>query len=145
MVKGVVLIDSPSPLNHTPLSDEFIDSIVNIGDLKLASSNRMSFLVKRQFQTNSQMLLKYSPTAGTGPIPQLVLLRSREDYSPSGGPEIPEWLSRGRNHVSAVAGWEEMVGIPVKCIDIEGNHFQPFQSPYVRIGPIFSPTRVLKT
>lgn len=145
VVKGVVLIDSPSPLNHTPLSDELIDSIVNIGDPKLASSNHMNSLVKRQFQMNSQMLLNYSPAAETGPIPQLVLLRSREDYSPSGGPEIPEWLSRGRKLVPAVAGWENIVGVPVKCIDIEGNHFQPFQSPYVRASPIFPPTYVLKT
>jgi thioesterase domain-containing protein/acyl carrier protein len=144
VVKGVVLIDSPSPLNHTPLSDELIDSIVKIGDPNSASSSRMSFLVKRQFQMNSQMLLNYSPDTGTGPNPQLVLLRSREDYSPSGGPEIPEWLSRRGNHLPAIAGWEKIVGAPVKCIDIEGNHFQPFQSPYVRFCPIFA-SHLLKT
>src|SRR6266481_8723975 len=29
-VKGVVLIDSPSPLNHVPLSDALIDSIAKL-------------------------------------------------------------------------------------------------------------------
>jgi iterative type I PKS product template protein len=142
VVKGVVLIDSPSPLNHTPLSDELIDLIVKIGN---PNSNRMSSLVKRQFQMNSQMLLNYSPDTGTSSNPQLVLLRSREDYSPCDGPEIPEWLSRRVNHLPAIAGWEKIVGAPVKCIDIEGNHFQPFQSPYVRVCPIFTPPCLLKT
>jgi thioesterase domain-containing protein/acyl carrier protein len=140
VVKGVVLIDSPNPLNHVPLSDELIDSIVKISDPKSASSNRMTFLVKRQFQMNSQILINYDPAMGSGPNPQLVQLRSREDYSPAGGPEIPEWLSRREEHLLAIAGWEKIVGAPVKCIDIEGNHFQAFQSPYVRVRPISPPT-----
>ncbi|KAF8271958.1 hypothetical protein EI94DRAFT_1796609 [Lactarius quietus] len=131
VVKGVVLIDSPSPLNHVPLSDELIDSIVNTGDPKSASSNRMSFLVKRQFQMNSQILINYDPAMGSGPNPQLVQLHSREGYSPGGGPEIPEWLSRREERLPAITGWEKIVGAPVKCIDIEGNHFQPFQSSYI--------------
>jgi thioesterase domain-containing protein len=145
VVKGVLLIDSPNPLNHVPLSDELIDSIAKLGDPNSASSNRISFLVKRQFQMNSQILLNYDPAMGSGPYPQLVLLRSREDYCASGGLEIPEWLSRRggvADRLSAIAGWEKIVGAPVKCIDIEGNHFQPFQSPYVRVCPIFSPTCV---
>ena len=142
VVKGVVLIDSPSPLDHVPLSDELIEFILKFGDPSLASSNRMSSLVKRQFQINSQILLNYDPAVGSGLYPQLVLLRSREDYCPSGGPEIPEWLSHRGDRLSAMAGWEKIVGVPVKCIDIEGNHFQPFQNPYVRVCSIFAPTCV---
>ena len=139
-VKGVVLIDSPNPLNHVPLSDELIDSIVKLSDPSSASSNRISFLVKRQFQMNSQILFNYNPAMGSGPYPQPVLLRSREDYCPSGGLEVPEWLFRRSDVVdrlSAIAGWEKIVGAPVKCIDIEGNHFQPFQSPYVRVSNLY--------
>ena len=142
VVKGVVLVDSPSPLNHVPLSDELIESIVKLGDPNSASSNRMSFLVKQQFQMNSQLLLNYDPAMGSGPCPQLVLLRSRDGYCPSGGPEIPEWLSHRGDRLSTIAGWEKIVGVPVKCIDIEGNHFQPFKSPYVRVCSIFVPTCV---
>ncbi len=144
VVKGVVLIDSPSPLNHLPLSDELIDYIVKLDGPNSASSNRMSLLVKRQFQMNSQILVSYDPAMGSGPFPQLVLLRSCEDYCPTGGPEIPEWLSRRGDRLSAIMGWEKIVGAPVKCIDIAGNHFQPFQTSFVRVRPIFAP-RVLKT
>ena len=144
VVKGVVLVDSPSPLNHVPLSDELIDYIMKLDGPKSASSDRTSLLIKRQFQMNSQLLVGYNPATGSGPYPQLVLLRSCEDYCPSGGPEIPEWLSRRDDRLSAIVGWEKVVGAPVKCIDIAGNHFQPFQSPYVRVHSIFA-SRVSKT
>jgi hypothetical protein len=121
-----------------------IDSIVKLDGPNTASSNRMSLLVKRQFQMNSQILVSYDPAMGSGPYPQLVLLRSCEDYCPSGGPEIPEWLSRRGDRLSAIVSWEKVVGAPVKCIDIAGNHFQPFESPFVRVRPIFA-SRVLKT
>jgi hypothetical protein len=137
-VKGVVLIDSPSPLNHVPLSDALIESIVvklNRGSL----SSNIGLLVKEQFQTNSRMLLDYNPIAGGGPYPQLVLLCSCENYEPGIGLEVPGWLSnRGDRHsASAAAGWETIVGKPVKCIDIPGHHFQAFHSLYVRVYSVF--------
>ncbi|KAI9443347.1 putative polyketide synthase [Lactarius indigo] len=144
VVKGVVLIDSPSPLNHVPLSDELIDSIVKFDGPNSASSDRRGLLVKRQFQMNSQILVSYDPAMESGPYPQLVLLRSCEGYCPSGGPEIPEWLSLRGDRLSAIVSWEKVVGAPVKCIDIAGNHFQPFLTPFVRDHQIFAP-RMLKT
>ena len=138
VVKGVVLIDSPSPLNHVPLSDELIDSIVKLNGPKSVSSNNISSLIKQQFQLNSHILVNYDPATGNGPNPQLVLLRSCEDYCPDDGPEIPEWLLHRGDRLYAIVGWEKIVGAPVKCIDIAGNHFQPFQSPYVRVRLIFA-------
>lgn len=135
VVKGVVLIDSPSPRNHVPLSDALIESTVKL-DRNPVPSN-IGALVKRQFQMNSRMLIEYDPTAGGGPYPQLVLLCSCENYCPSDGLEIPDWLSNRNNRRSA--GWETIVGVPVKCIEIPGHHFQLFHSPYVRVRPVFSP------
>ncbi|KAI0304291.1 hypothetical protein B0F90DRAFT_1809157 [Multifurca ochricompacta] len=122
-VSGVVLIDSPSPLNH-------------LGSRHTTPSNT-GLLVRRQFQMNSRMLLEYDPTAGSGPYPRLVLLHSRENYCPGGGLDVPDWLSKREDRRSAVAGWETIVGVPVKCIDIPGHHFQPFHSSYVSLCPIF--------
>ena len=134
-VKGVVFIDSPSPLNHVPLSDGLIESVVKL-DHNAAPSN-IGWLVKRQFQMNSQLLLEYDPNMGGGPYPQVVLLRSCENYCPGGSLEIPDWLSNRNSDCST--GWETIVGVPVKCIEIPGHHFQPFQSPYVRVCPFFPP------
>src|SRR5258708_943227 len=129
-VKGVVLIDSPSPLNHVPLSDALIDSIVNFNRSSIPSN--IGLLFKEQFQMNSRMLLDYDPLVGGGPYPQLVLLCSCENYDPGGGLEVPGWLSNGGDRRDAAAGWETISGKPVKCIDIPGHHFQAFHSLYVR-------------
>ncbi|KAI0055306.1 polyketide synthase [Artomyces pyxidatus] len=125
-VKGVVLIDSPSPLNHVPLSDSLIDSVA-----KLDGRNTMSdvgLLVKRQFQMNSRMLGKYDPLAGGGPYPPLVLLRSSEGYNPAGVVDVPLWLADRSDPRQAVAGWETIVGTSVKVIDMPGHHFNPFHT-----------------
>ena len=134
-MKGVVLIDSPSPLNHVPLSDALIDSIVKLNRGSIPSS--IGLLLKEQFQMSSQMLLDYDPLVGCGPYPPLVLLRSCENYDPGGELEVPGWLSNRGDCRSAVAGWETIVGKPVKSIDIPGNHFQAFHNLYVRIRYIF--------
>ncbi len=134
-MKGVVLIDSPSPLNHVPLSDALIDSIAKLNRSSISSS--IGLLVKEQFQMNSRMLLDYNPLVGGGPYPQLVLLCSCENYDPGGGLEVPDWLSNRGDRSSAASGWETIVGKPVKCIDIPGHHFQAFHSVYVRIFSTF--------
>jgi hypothetical protein len=135
-VKGVVLIDSPSPLNHVPLSDALIDSIVKHNRGSVPSS--IGLLIKEQFQMSSRMLLDYDPLVGCGPYPQLVLLRSSENYDPGGDLEVPDWLTNRDDSRSAAAGWETIVGKQVKCIDIPGNHFQAFHNLYVRVCSTFS-------
>jgi hypothetical protein len=134
-VKGVVLIDSPSPLNHVPLSDALIESVVKLNRSSGSGSvpSGIGLLVKEQFQMNSRMLRGYDPAVGGGPYPQLVLLCSCENYDPGGGLEVPGWLSDRGDRRSAAAGWESIVGKPVKCIDIPGHHFQVFHSHYVRV------------
>lgn len=122
-VKGVVLIDSPSPVNHVPLSDALIDSVVNL-DARSAKSE-IGRLVKSQFQMNSRMLGTYDPLAAGGPYPPLVLLRSRDGFNASGVQSVP-WLENRSNPQQAVAGWEGLVSTTVKMWDIPGNHFQPF-------------------
>jgi iterative type I PKS product template protein len=133
IVKGVVLIDSPSPLNHVPLSDALIEAIVKLDRSPVPSD--IGRLVKRQFQMNSQILLEYDPTLGGGPYPPVVLLRSCANYCPGASLEVPDWLSNRDN--SRSTEWETIVGGPVKCIEIPGHHFQPFHSPYVRLSPVF--------
>ena len=85
------------------------------------------------------MLLDYDPLVGCGPYPQLVLLYSCENYDPgSVDVEVPGWLSnRGDRRSAAAAGWETIVGKPVKCIEIPGHHFEAFHNLYVRIRSAF--------
>ncbi|KAJ6614787.1 putative polyketide synthase [Mycena sp. CBHHK59/15] len=109
--QGILLIDSPSPINHIPLSDSLIDTVIDL-DARAARSE-LSALVKKQFSMNARMLGKYVPHATASLCPPLVLLRSSEGFKPTG---------------TSVAGWQSLAHCSVKVLDIPGHHFQPFHS-----------------
>ncbi|KAF8881857.1 beta-ketoacyl synthase [Infundibulicybe gibba] len=123
-VQGILLIDSPSPINHVPLSDSLIDSVVNL-DARSAASE-LGRLVKTQFAMNARMLGRYSPHTTGGPCPPLVMLRSSEGYNPPGVADVPIWLADRSDPHLATVGWEELAKASVKILDIPGHHFQPF-------------------
>lgn len=122
--QGILLIDSPSPINHVPLSDALIDSVVNL-DARSANSD-LGRLVKAQFAMNARMLGKYDPRATGGTCPPLVLLRSSEGFNPPGVPNVPIWLANRSDPSIATAGWESLASGPMKVLDIPGHHFTPF-------------------
>ncbi|KAF8074125.1 putative polyketide synthase [Lyophyllum atratum] len=128
-VQGILLIDSPSPINHIPLSDALIDSILNIDGR--SSSSEMGKLVKAQFSMNARLLGKYHPEPTAGRCPPLVLLRSRDGFRPS-DVDVPAWLSNRSDPERAAAGWVTLSNGRVRVIDIPGHHFQPFQPSNIR-------------
>jgi thioesterase domain-containing protein len=125
-VKGVVLIDAPSPVDHVHLSEALVDFIANM-DPCCANAD-IKRLVKTQLTMNSHMLERYQPNANCAPYPPLVQLRSREPFVADGVDDVPEWLADRTDPRKAYAGWEKIVGVPVRSWDIPGNHFQPFQA-----------------
>lgn len=129
-VQGLLLIDSPNPNNHVPLSEELIESVLNLE--ARSTSSEIARLMKAQFAMNAHMLGKYDPRATGGTCPPIVLLRSRDGYNPSGVPHVPQWLADRTNITLATAGWETLSGAPLKVIDIPGHHFQPFHPSKVR-------------
>ncbi|THH20593.1 hypothetical protein EW146_g801 [Bondarzewia mesenterica] len=129
-VKGVVLIDSPCPLNHVPLSDALLETVARLAGRN--SESHVGRLVKNQFQINSRMLGRYNPISGSGPYPRLVLLRSEQGFKSAGISDMPRWLADRSNPHEAVAGWQSLVGEAVKAFDIPGNHFQPFHTSNTR-------------
>lgn len=130
--QGILLIDSPSPINHVPLSDALIDSVVNL-DARSANSD-LGRLVKAQFAMNARMLGKYDPRATGGTCPPLVLLRSSEGFNPPGVSDVPIWLADRSDPKIATAGWESLASGPVKVLDIPGHHFTPFYPANVSIA-----------
>ncbi|KAF9489009.1 hypothetical protein BDN71DRAFT_370071 [Pleurotus eryngii] len=129
-VLGILLIDSPGPIAHVPLSDSLIDSVVGLETSK--SKSTLARLVKRQFQTNSRMLGRYDPLASNAPCPPIALLRSNEGFNPPGVANVPIWLADRRNTELATEGWRTLSKDPIKVIDIPGNHFEPFHPKNVR-------------
>ena len=132
-VKGVILIDSPNPLNHVPLSLPLIEDIIgnsNSGNLTMNSDVRE--LCKTQFITNAKLLSEYDPykTAGDSdglPLLRLVCLVCRDGYKAPSRVDVPSWLA-DRGDITMIAkGWELVSGSAVQTLDIPGHHFEPFQ------------------
>ncbi|KAJ6479893.1 putative polyketide synthase [Mycena vitilis] len=125
-VKGILLIDPPSPISSVPLSDSLIDTVIDL-DPRMAGSE-LGAMVKKQLSMNASMLGKYVPHATASVCPPLVLLRSSEGFKPAGVEGIPTWLSDRSDPHTSVAGWQSLAHCSVKVLDIPGNHFQPFRS-----------------
>lgn len=136
-VKGIILIDSPCPVNHIPLSDALIDLVIRQDEPKANTSTTATTarLVKSQFRASADLLGRYKPSLGSGPLPRVVLLRSREGYNPAEVAEVPKWLAERGNTTDVVDEWRSLVGAEVKVWDIPGNHFNPFHTANVSISP----------
>ncbi|KAF9219881.1 putative polyketide synthase [Gyrodon lividus] len=127
-VKGVVLIDSPSPSTPPLLSDAIIDHVIRHEERNVDSV--MVPLVMRQFKRNTQLLDAFVPAKQDTQIP-LAFLRSTKGFCPSGIEGIPSWFSERNDAESAVRPWEALVGKPVQVWDIPGHHFEPFSPIHV--------------
>lgn len=75
---------------------------------------------------NARMLGEYDPRVTGGSCPPLVILRSSEGFNPPGVSDVPVWLADRSDPKIATTGWETLAPVPVKVIDIPGNHFTPF-------------------
>lgn len=132
-VQGVLLIDSPCPVNHVPLSESLIETVVTSSSP--SSKSEISQLIKKQFQQNSHMLGLYDPIAGGGPHPKLAILRSSEGLKAK-GVEVPIWLADRSNPRQVIAEWETLVSATIKSWDIPGNHFEPFAAANVSYSSV---------
>ncbi|KAJ7575637.1 putative polyketide synthase [Mycena floridula] len=115
IVKGLLLIDSPSPINHVPLSAALIESAAGSRD---SATGR---LVQAQFAMNSALLGQYNPAPMSIPI---VLLRSSQGYNPLGVVNVPSWISDRRERHAG--DWDSLTDATVKILDIPGHHFEAF-------------------
>ena len=129
-VRGILLIDSPCPINHVPLPDAVVDSVLALEGRR--SDSDLGRLVKAQFFLNSRMLGQYDPPKNDRRCPTLVLLRSKEGYDPPNISDVPTWLVDRNDPKVASAEWEMIAGEPIKVLDIPGHHFQPFEKANVR-------------
>jgi thioesterase domain-containing protein len=122
-VRGIVLIDSPCPSKHVPLSSAVIDHVTK-SHSKGIDSGTIS-LVAEQFKESSRLLSVYKPSStGKLEVP-IVLLRSSEGYAPA-GLDVPDWLQHRGSDGAVVGEWEALTQSPVKTWSIPGDHFAPF-------------------
>ncbi|OBS25289.1 hypothetical protein FPOA_05822 [Fusarium poae] len=124
-VKGLVLIDSPSPVNHEPLPAEIISSITRSTGRPGSTS-----ALEEEFLSNASLLGRYIPEGISSSISKTlktVILQGQDtlDTETLCGVRYG-WLNRQEVRDAAIEEWEQIVGGPVKVLLIEGNHFEPF-------------------
>lgn len=129
-VKGLVLIDSPSPIDHEPLPAAISSCIARqSSQLQHVASSR-SVALEEEFISNASLLATYKPESfhrATGRGLKTVMLRSQDvlDTEALYGVRY-DWLSRQDTRAAAIVAWEEIVGGHVEVLPIPGNHFEPF-------------------
>ena len=120
-VKGIILIDSPYPVNHQPLPDEVIAHVSKGG----SSATRQR--VAQQFQAKAALLAEYQAPQSTHPFKKVVMLRSRDTFDCERlcGVHYP-WLSDQNMRSRAVEAWKVLIGHHPKVLEIPGNYFEAF-------------------
>lgn len=144
-VVGVVLIDSPPPLDHKPLSANIIDTVTK-GDRNRGGlvGETIRNLVRKSFTACAGMLGAFKPEAVTNisrPIPQTFLLRSRDGFCLNGKDDSPgfenAWLQDRSDPRSSIEGWEILTKTKIPYMDIPGDHFQVFDIANVSWARVF--------
>lgn len=127
-VKGLVLIDSPNPINHEPLPKEVIASITKSNNQPGTTTERTA--MEEEFHYNASLLGQYEavPLSSSNTTKlRAVMLRSREVMDTENLCGVSyEWLSDQNARSDAIAAWEGLVGGHLEVLSIPGNHFEPF-------------------
>ncbi|KAK0669809.1 putative polyketide synthase [Cercophora samala] len=126
-IKGVILIDSPLPIDHDPLPQQVISHVVG-------SKGRDSPLRKQiheQFSRHAGMLERYSrqpfgETNGGGVPCAMLFCTKTMDTDRACGVSYP-WLSDGEYRSKAVERWETVVGRRLLVLDLDCDHFEVFE------------------
>lgn len=130
------MIDSPDPSTSTPLSEDVLSAI-----FANHSNSRAIELAKMQMRHSTRALVEYNPFNSTVKdfLPaKAVMLRSREAFCANGssiGSDV--FLNSREDPSTMLAGWERILCTQIPVLDIPGNHFQPFDRPYVSTPPCF--------
>ncbi|KAI0470409.1 hypothetical protein GGR56DRAFT_149086 [Xylariaceae sp. FL0804] len=124
-VKGLILIDSPSPADHEALPDEVI-AYVTKSSAQTGGLNHGTAL-REEFRRMASLLASYQPGRLRHPGFKTVILRSRDvlDTQSLCGVRY-DWLSDQQTRDAAVVAWKEWVAGPVATLTIPGNHFEAF-------------------
>jgi thioesterase domain-containing protein len=131
-VVGTILIDSPPPINHQPLSSRIIEAVTGQGKSSTSeTAQAIRSLTRHNFAACASLLSAFIPELPEKlSLPRVFLLRSRQGWEDTSNPQFFEniWLQDRSDPRTAVAGWEVVTGSVVPWMDIPGDHFQAFDA-----------------
>lgn len=136
VVKGLILVDSPPPVDHTPLPQEIVSyvlrnkAISETTEVTEASKQARERLSKR-FQYHAALLQDYHPEPRTDSVPCVMLKCSRSMDTETLCNVAYPWISDDEFRESSVAQWEQLLGRSIPVLDIACNHFEVFDPDHV--------------
>ncbi|KAK7978163.1 hypothetical protein PG988_005653 [Apiospora saccharicola] len=130
-VKGLVLIDSPSPVDHEPLPAAIIANIIKSSGQPGNTTPGKYAALEEEFRCNADLLGIYKPEpfpkVANGRSLKTVMLRSQDVFDPEALCGVRyDWLGRQDTRTAAIATWRDLVGGHVHVMPIPGHHFEPF-------------------
>ncbi len=147
-VKGLILIDSPNPIDHEPLPNEVIANVIKPSSQTHALNNNAA--LREEFQFNASLLGSYKAVSfsKTNRLRlKTVMLRSQDAFDTESLCGVRyDWLSNQDARAAAIVAWEGLVGGHVEVLPIPGNHFEAFSQKNVSslsfryISSLFSST-----
>jgi thioesterase domain-containing protein len=128
--KGLLLLDSPFPIDHEPLPDTVVEHVAGTA---FKAHPDIRSCVEAQFKRNAGLLKGYRPPRHELQIPTVMLL-SREacDAATLCGLKYA-WLDEQEFRKNTTKEWSTIVGKSFETMEVEGNHFNMFGAEHVSI------------
>ncbi|RYP22779.1 hypothetical protein DL765_001488 [Monosporascus sp. GIB2] len=130
-VIGVVLIDSPAPVDHKQLPPDVISHVIKKSEKGNATTSeavkRARHDIEANFRRHAAMLEGYNPGKDAGGGVPCVMLKCTRVFDTENlcGVSYP-WLSDASFRDQSIAQWEEVFGRQIPVLDIDCDHFDVF-------------------
>ncbi|KAM5346093.1 hypothetical protein ACJ41O_009098 [Fusarium nematophilum] len=127
--RGVILIDSPSPIGHEPLPEEVITRIVSKYPNQHGSgaTAEARSCIEAQFRRHASLLHKYDPLPQEGDVRCIAIVCKRTmDTRVTCGVSYP-WLSDSSFRDESLKSWERLLGQEISILEVDCNHFEVFE------------------
>ncbi|KAG7125496.1 Orsellinic acid synthase armB like protein [Verticillium longisporum] len=131
--RGIILIDSPLPVEHKPLPEEIISRVVRkFPSLhESGAAAKVRSCVEAQFRRHAGLLKRYSPLPLRGDVPCVSIVCMKTiDTQALCGVSYP-WLSDSGFRDESLKGWERLLGREIPVLEIDCNHFEVFDAPNI--------------
>ncbi|KAI3327546.1 ketoacyl-synt-domain-containing protein [Xylariaceae sp. AK1471] len=135
-VKGVILIDSPLPVNHQALPTEVISFIsskaLSKTPIATEAAKQARSKVEMQFKYHGELLENYAPPTGLRDV-SCVMLRCTQTIDTEALCGVRyTWLSDEQVRIQFVQKWEHLIGRDIISFDLRCHHFEVFETQNIK-------------
>lgn len=137
-VKGVIMIDSPAPVDHQALPREIARHVLSRGQPLYSDAAKTKLAsVEAAFARHAAMLQNYAPRGAGDELDQhhqvpcvIINCTGTMDTEKLCGISYP-WLSDADARSRNIAEWETLTGRCISVLNVDCDHFSPFEAAHV--------------